>query len=556
MMNNVKVIIWGLLAIFAVTGCIKNDISYPDVKPSITSVEFEGQIGQAVIDEQARTVLVEIDETADLSNVRLISITSNYDSQLEFVSGATHQGTETYVDFTSEVKLELKVYETFEWTITAFQEVKRYVKIRNQVGEEDINVDEKMVVVRVAESNPLDQIDVLDMKLGIRSSVITPDFTQVHDFVSVQYFESEYQGVKERWGVRVIPAKVELAVTEVNSWAYSADVTATLQGEASSAVFEYRKASEDSWQQFTSVTVDGVSAKATIAHLEEGTEYFVRIVNDGQQSAEVSFLTEKAAQLPNINFDQWFQDSKGAWFPRASEGDEIWWDTANMGANTLSPVNPTTPEESFLAVSGAGKKAARLETKSVLGVMAAGNLYTGRYKQTQGTSALLDFGVAFSSRPVGLRGYYCYHPKTIDKVRAPYTDLKGRTDMCQIYIMLTAWDKPFPVNSGKSQYIDMNDPDILAFREFVSDEDTGGQYKEFYISLDDPAWRDKTRKATHILVISCASRYGDYFTGAVGSVMYVDEFSLVYDESEVPRDGSVLIIDKDYVNSNSDIGTR
>ena len=58
------------------------------------------------------------------------------------------------------------------------------------------------------------------------------------------------------------------------------------------------------------------------------------------------------------------------------------------------------------------------------------------------------------------------------------------------------------------------------------------------------------------MVISCASRYGNYFTGGVGSLLYVDEFELVYDESTVPRDGSVVIVDKDYVNSNADIGDR
>jgi hypothetical protein len=102
----------------------------------------------------------------------------------------------------------------------------------------------------------------------------------------------------------------------------------------------------------------------------------------------------------------------------------------------------------------------------------------------------------------------------------------------------------------------MDDPDILAFRELVTDKSTNGEWVEFFIHLDDEAWRDKARKATHIVVISCASRYGNYFTGGVGSLLYVDEFELVYDESTVPRDGSVVIVDKDYVNSNADIGDR
>lgn len=535
-------------------GCLRNDISYPDIKPAITDIRFENQIGDPVIDAEARTITVEIHETADMSKVRMLSVKSNYDSQVTFISGVTVDGDEIIMDFTGKVVLGVSVYDTFEWTVTAFQEIKRYVRIRNQVGAEDINEQEKMVVVRVAETNPLDEVDIIDMKLGIEGSVITPDFREVHDFVEVRYFESVFEGVSDKWGVRVIPSKVEQSVASVNAWAYSADVEGMLSGKDAEVWLEYRKTSDTEWTRHDAVTVDGINIKASIGGLQDGTPYEVRIASESGASSEFAFTTEKAAQIPNISFDDWFQDAKKAWFPRASETDEVWWDTANMGANTLSPVNPTTPESSFVAVSGEGKHAARLETKSVVGVMAAGNLYSGRYKGTQGITALLDFGVPFESRPIGLRGYYSYSPKTIDKVKPPYTSLKGMRDMCQIYIMLTAWETPFPVNSSEQHYIDMNDPDILAFRELVTDEDTDGKYVEFFIHLDDEAWRDKTRKATHILVISCASRYGDYFTGAVGSVLYVDEFQLVYDKSEIPTDGSVLIVDKDYHNSNEDLG--
>ena len=514
----------------AVTGCLKNDMSYPDVKPAITAIRFEGQVGDAVIDNATRTVTVDIYETVDLSSVKLLEISSNYDSIISFGAGVVQNASETYMDLRNPVVVTVSVYESFEWTIIARQEIVRYFKIRNQVGSEDINNEEKMVVVKVAESNPLSDL---------------------------VYFDVSYGETSEKWGVRVLPWEVGLGISSVNAWAFSADVTGSVSGNAAETVFEYKKASDESWTRFEGdVSVDGINVSATIAGLQDDTDYVVRMVSGEEHSAEFDFHTEAAVQLPNSSYDAWFQNSKGAWFPRASEDAETWWDTANMGANTLGPVNPTTPEDDFLAVAGEGKRAARLETKSVLGVMAAGNLYSGRYKGTEGLSALLEFGVPFESRPIGLRGYYSYEPAVINKVDEPYEDLMGRTDMCQIYIMLTAWDKPFDVNSTKRQYIDMDDPDILAFRELVTDKSTNGEWVEFFIHLDDEAWRDKARKATHIVVISCASRYGNYFTGGVGSLLYVDEFELVYDESTVPRDGSVVIVDKDYVNSNADIGDR
>lgn len=541
----------------AVTGCLKNDMSYPDVKPAITAIRFEGQVGDAVIDNATRTVTVDIYETVDLSSVKLLEISSNYDSIISFGAGVVQNASETYMDLRNPVVVTVSVYESFEWTIIARQEIVRYFKIRNQVGSEDINNEEKMVVVKVAESNPLSEIEVLEAKLGMEGSVIAPDFREVHDFTDLVYFDVSYGETSEKWGVRVLPWEVGLGISSVNAWAFSADVTGSVSDNAAETVFEYKKASDESWTRFEGdVSVDGINVSATIAGLQDDTDYVVRMVSGEEHSAEFDFHTEAAVQLPNSSYDAWFQNSKGAWFPRASEDAETWWDTANMGANTLGPVNPTTPEDDFLAVAGEGKRAARLETKSVLGVMAAGNLYSGRYKGTEGLSALLEFGVPFESRPIGLRGYYSYEPAVINKVDEPYEDLMGRTDMCQIYIMLTAWDKPFDVNSTKRQYIDMDDPDILAFRELVTDKSTNGEWVEFFIHLDDETWRDKARKATHIVVISCASRYGNYFTGGVGSLLYVDEFELVYDESTVPRDGSVVIVDKDYVNSNADIGDR
>lgn len=558
MLRRFYSVITSLLAFCVLEGCLVNDMSYPDVKPAITSIRFEGQVGEAVIDNDKRTVTVEIYETYDLGSVRLLEIASNYDSVITFGKGTTYNEMNTYMDLRTPVEVQVSVYESFTWTIIANQRITRHFKIRNQAGEEDINETEKMVVVKVADTNPLSEIEVLDAKLGIEGSEISPDFREVHDFTDIVYFNVAYSGKTERWGVRVLPWEVSLEITSVNAWAYSADVTGMLGKEQdNAAALEFRKAADEQWQRYEGdLVMDGVRMSAVITGLDDDTDYTVRIVSGDDVSAEFDFHTEAAVQIPNSSYDEWFLSSGGAWFPRADESAETWWDTANMGANTLSPVNPTTPEDNFLAVRGEGKRAARLETKSVLGVMAAGNLYSGRYKGTEGISALLEFGVPFESRPVGLMGYYSYEPATINKVDTPYEDLMGRTDMCQIYIMLTAWDKPFDVNSTKRQYIDMDDPDILAFRELVSDQSTNGEYVEFFIHLDDEAWRDKSRKATHIVVISCASRYGNYFTGAVGSVLYVDEFQLVYDESTVPRDGSVLIVDKDHVNSNVDIGDR
>lgn len=51
-------------------------------------------------------------------------------------------------------------------------------------------------------------------------------------------------------------------------------------------------------------------------------------------------------------------------------------------------------------------------------------------------------------------------------------------------------------------------------------------YEEFEIKLD---YRDTSRVPTYLLITCASSRYGDYFTGGTGAVLYVDQFSFDWD---------------------------
>ena len=101
-------------------------------------------------------------------------------------------------------------------------------------------------------------------------------------------------------------------------------------------------------------------------------------------------------------------------------------------------------------------------------------------------------------------------------------------DQCQLLVILTDMDEQFTVNTAEGIFFDQteNNANIIAYGKIESDEDTRGEYKEFTIDLD--YWRPDATP-TYAIVIACASYKGDYFTGGVGSVMYVDEFEFVYD---------------------------
>lgn len=227
--------------------------------------------------------------------------------------------------------------------------------------------------------------------------------------------------------------------------------------------------------------------------------------------------------VPNLSFDDWYRDGS-VWMPNAS-AESCVWDSANPGTAMLG-VSPTSPEESDV-VKG---KAARLETMSVFGMLAAGNIYVGQFCNVAGLGAELNWGYPFTSRPLALHGYYKYAPKTIDIVKDPYKDLKGTSDECQIQIILADWDSQFHINSSEKVFVDVeNDPNIIAYGSLVSGN-TDSDYVEFTLPL---VYRnDRTPK--YIVIVGSASRYGDYFTGAKGSVLLLDEFSLIYDSDDLP----------------------
>ena len=72
---------------------------------------------------------------------------------------------------------------------------------------------------------------------------------------------------------------------------------------------------------------------------------------------------------------------------------------------------------------------------------------------------------------------------------------------------------------------DKNDPHVIAYAEISSGESVP-EYTPFTLELE---YRDTSRIPSYIIVVASASKYGDYFTGGDGSVLFIDDFSLEYD---------------------------
>jgi hypothetical protein len=445
-------------------------------------------------------------------------------------------GMPEYLDLRDSLQLTLRLYEDYVWTIKASQPIERYIRCDNQVGETVFDVDEKVAYVYVSENQSLLNVKFNEMKLEPEGSVIEStlgfvsrngqsvpvaevcDFPMVLDCVIMRYFYVKYQGEEIRWSVKVLQKMVEVGMDAVNPWTFSAGVKGVTDGKGTPA-FEYKKASDADWSTWENVMLSGTTATADITGLQEDTDYVVRMTNGYISSSEMSFRTGKAVQLPNLSFDDWSKDNK---YPNASGSDV--WDSANSSGAAVTTSPSTDAVEGY---------AARLESVSAFGMLAAGNIFTGKFVKLAGMGAELDWGVPFESRPLALRGWYKYSPATINKVKDPYKDQMGKSDQCQILAFLTDWDSPFRVNTNTKTFVDLdNDPGIIALGQFNTSE-SSADYIEITIPL---VYRSNDRMPGYIVIAGASSRFGDYFTGGIGSVLYLDQFELIYDPAELTED--------------------
>ena len=261
-------------------------------------------------------------------------------------------------------------------------------------------------------------------------------------------------------------ATTQLEAASANAWSNFAYVegsvlSAESELDPTAMRFEYKTADADEWTTVTAAN-EGGNYKATLTALAPATTYVYRMAYEkGEEnyvSDEVSFTTEAATELPNGGMEDWFKDGKT--YYAATSSADVFWDSGNKGANTLTEINPTRPEETDV-ING---KAARLGSTTAAGQFAAGSLFTGSFKSATivPLGAKLDFGRPFTSRPSQLKGYFKYNPGKIDKIKTDkVTAVKeGDRDICSIYILLADWESAFAVSTGDNQFVDINDDSV------------------------------------------------------------------------------------------------
>lgn len=227
--------------------------------------------------------------------------------------------------------------------------------------------------------------------------------------------------------------------------------------------------------------------------------------------------------------------------------DALVWASANSAfALTLQGSTPNT-FPTYQGDNGVeGGKCVVLVTRStgsfgqrVKKPLAAGNLFFGTF---DGTNALTNplgathFGIPFGQVPVQFSGYYKYKSGDIygeansDGVLVP---VEGKRDMFNLYAVLYETSAGHEWLDG-SNVLSQDNPMIICTAE-IPDRQECSQWRPFSVPFKYRAGKSIDPVKLHegkynIAIVMSSSQDGDYFCGAIGSTLQVDELSITCEE--------------------------
>lgn len=354
---------------------------------------------------------------------------------------------------------------------------------------------------------------------------------------------------------------------DADLWLNTGTMTLTLEpGTASDRIaLHYRRAGDSAWQTaavtergegiFTATIApawsEGTNEAGLTIHtvdpatgLFAGRTYEYELLLDQTAVDSGTFAMSAGDVIPNAGMEQWstYNVVGGTFtggnvpYPNASS-DVTGWSSGNNKQTDALCVGSDFAGRN-------GQRCAKLQAASAFNIFAAGNLFTGQFACGTGTFDTFGFAsfgykFAFTARPTALR-LRCHatitpitHKGSLDNEHAV-----GETDPARILVCIVDWTEQHRVKSGA-------DADVSTFWNPETTTDPGEGpilgYATRNIEVSSDGWTELTLPIRYYdhqsapaadrysLVISCsASAYGDYLTGSINNVLYVEDFEWVY----------------------------
>lgn len=361
------------------------------------------------------------------------------------------------------------------------------------------------------------------------------------------------------------PVSTGLAPSSIYEiWATRATLHADVdvaEGAGKKVQFGYSSDGGATWSYIDAVNDSEGTWKADVTGLAPSTEYTYALVLDGVHVGDtMSFTTEAAPNLPNASFEYVSKVSGQSYYKfydpdcGVEEGSFMFWGSGN-GEGSEGVSGSADMGITITAIDTAdkihGNQSVVAQTSSMVGMLAAGNLFTGQFAGLVGTSGgKVNFGRPWTSRPSAMRIWCKYSTGKFNIVNNNNLGVtKDDYDRAQIKVAIGTWDykkyggtKDSPVHintTDESTFVDYyTDPNTIANGDVVIYNDgymiNNGEkvtaattgWIEYVIPLD---YRKFNAYPTHIVVSCAASQYGDYFTGYDKTKLWIDAVELIYE---------------------------
>lgn len=551
-----KKLIYAILAMLCMGGCISNDLPYPVVVPNIVGLTAENA-EDVVIDYDRRSVTVYFPEYVDLRKVKITSVEIDQDFAVPSVNLVD------VFNLTSPMKFKIRTYDEYEWTIKAVRNIERYFTVEGQIGSTVIDEQNCRAIVSVGMTVNLKDITVTSLKLGPEGiSTYSLETSMMKNFTDGISVDVTAFDETQTWNLYVEKTEVNVGITKVIPWTTKVYVTSFAAAGTDNG-FMYRAKGNSEWIPVSksSITADGGSYVALIEGLQPETEYEVVAYSGSEQSTVETFTTDAATPIPNGSFEYASKVAGKDYYKfydpacGVSDGSYMFWGSGNgegsegvNGSANLGIVITYIDTEEKVD----GKQSVRAQTSQMAGMLAAGNLFTGQFAGLVGTSGgEVDFGRPWTTRPVALKLYCKYVTSKVDIINGvpPGENItKEDYDRAQIKFAIGNWsyreyggtpESPVHINTTDSRtFVDFSkDESTIAYGDLIINHDgytlNGGDkvpadtetWLEYVIPLD---YHDVDTKPTHIIISCAASRYGDYFTGCSKSRLWIDALELLY----------------------------
>lgn len=551
-----KLLIYIVLAIGVLSGCIWNDLPYPVVVPNVTSVIVD-EAEKIDIDYSKRVITIYLPETQDIRTVAIRSVQVDQEiAHLPEELSGVH-------DLTNPLRFTITTYQDYEWTIVGVRNVTRYFTVQGQVGASVIDEVNHRVLASVGKDEDIENITVTSLKLGAEGkTTYSIPMEEMKDFSAGIYVDVTEFDYTETWTIFVEVTDASVEVQKVNAWANMAYVTSIGVAGVENG-FQFREMGASEWIDVPAedITSDGGSFVAHIKGLKSETEYEVVAVCEGESSPIVSFITESAIPVPNGSFEYASLVSGASYYKfydpdcGFEDGSYMFWGSGNgegsegvNGSASMGIVITYIDKDEKVD----GQQSVRAQTSQLVGILAAGNLFTGQFAGLVETSGgKVNFGRPWTTRPVALKLYCKYETGKVDILGnlPPGIALsKDDYDRAEVKFALGTWDyrkyggnpaSPIHVNTTDSEtFVDFKtDESTIAYGNLViyndgyvlNDEEKVGSATSEWVEYTIPLnYRDMETAPTHIVISCAASRYGDYFTGCSSSKLWIDAVELIY----------------------------